>query len=361
MKFNIVKLLLFPVFFLLFFSCKDEAAEDLGEISVEIKELGHHDTNGGGVVHAGEDLHIDAKIKATNKISNINVSIYPKSNARLFIVNDDFSDYNGQINADFHKHIDIPQSVSAGDYMVSIKVTDQRGMAKVATGELKIEKEETNGIIVELDEVGEHDANGGGVINAGASLHLDGQVASVNKIAEVSVSIQAKNSTTPVITQIFPEYAEKSASTFHEHITLPTSLAVGDYVVTLTLKDKVGKVKSISKDLKVEQVLFDLTINSLGSHGHGHIGEFFNFNVAVKANQKPIKRIRVAVINKAEPSKYRVIDNFSEFDGKTLANVNKNIDIPADFISGKYLVYFIVYNEDGKSTIFEKEMDFVKH
>lgn len=361
MKFNFFKyLFLLPAFILALQSCRDDDNESAGNINIEIKELGHHDTHGGGVIHAGEELHLDAEITTTNKIDKINVSIAKKSNTKIQIVNEDFADYKGQLSADFHKHIDIPANTPAGDYVVIITVTDLKGITKTETADLKIEAEEKNNIIVELDEVGYHDTKGGNIINAGASLHLDGQVSSPDKIENVTISIQGKNATTPAITQDFSYYKDKLAATFHEHITIPTDFAIGDYIVTLTVKDKAGKTKSIQKDLKVESRLFDFTINNLGEHGHGHIGEAFNLNIGVKANKKAIKRIRVGILH-PEITTHRVVVNFTKYDGQTNATFNENIDIPTTFPAGKYNVIFITYDEDNKTTIYEKEVEFVKH
>lgn len=361
MKFNFLKyLFLLPAFILALQSCRDDDNESTGNINIEIKELGYHDTKGGGVVHAGEELHLDAEITTTNKINNINVSIAKKSNTKIQIVNEDFADYKGQLSADFHKHIDIPANTTAGDYVVNITVTDLKGVTKTETADLKIEAEEKNNIIVELDEVGYHDDKGGNLINAGASLHLDGQVSSPDKIENVTITIQGKNATTPAITEDFSYYKDKSAATFHEHITIPMDFPVGDYIVTLTVKDKAGKTKSIQKDLKVESKLFDFTINNLGEHGHGHIGEAFNLNIGIKANQKAIKRIRVGILH-PEITTHRVVANFTKYDGQTNATFNENIDIPSTFPAGKYNVIFITYDENNKSTIYEKEVEFVKH
>lgn len=247
MKFNFLKyLFLLPAFILALQSCRNDDNESVGNINIEIKELGHHDTKGGGVVHSGEELHLDAKITTTNKINNINVSIAKKSNTKIQIVNEDFADYKGQLSADFHKHIDIPANTPAGDYVVSITVTDLKGVTKTKTADLKIEESVSDLIKIEFKEIG-HNGHG----HIGEALSVKAHIDTKNPIAEITLEIHNEKNSNEKVSQSFSSYNGKTHAHFEGSINIPATFTAGEYHLHIVVKDNKGIEREVGKDIEL--------------------------------------------------------------------------------------------------------------
>src|SRR5690606_7993206 len=118
-----------------------------------LTEVGH-----GGTpphAHAGEDLHLEAEILAEAKIANVIIEIHSETDTTATEFTASYSDYNGLINATFHKHIDIPATQPAGLYHLHLTVTDTEGNTQTAESELEIlATEENSEITIALTEIG---------------------------------------------------------------------------------------------------------------------------------------------------------------------------------------------------------------
>jgi len=83
-------------------------------------------TNDSHMAMAGDELHLDAEITASQLIDYIEVELHPEG-----FVGDDieaqFTNYSGESSIDFHEHIEIPASAAAGEYHMHFKVVDQAG------------------------------------------------------------------------------------------------------------------------------------------------------------------------------------------------------------------------------------------
>lgn len=247
MKFNFFKyLFLLPAFILALQSCRNDDNESAGNINIEIKELGHHDTHGGGVVHAGEELHLDAEITTTNKIDKINVNIAKKNNSETKIVNQDFTDYKGQLSADFHKHIDIPANTSAGNYEVIITVTDLKGITKTETADLKIEESISELIKIELEEIG-HNGHG----HIGEALSVKAHIDTKNPIAEITLEIHNEKNSNEKVSQSFSSYNGKTHAHFEGSINIPATFTAGEYHLHIVVKDSKGIEREVGKDIEL--------------------------------------------------------------------------------------------------------------
>lgn len=99
-------------------------------------EIGTNDNHKASV---GGDLHLDAKITAVNLIDKIEIDLHPESGS-----GDDieavFTNYAGQASINFHNHIEIPATVTPGEYHFHIKVTDQHGLTTSIDADVEIEQ-----------------------------------------------------------------------------------------------------------------------------------------------------------------------------------------------------------------------------
>lgn len=86
----------------------------------------------------GDELHLDAEIDAPGKIDKIVVELHPEGGSGDDI-EAEFTKYAGQLNADFHDHIEIPSTAEAGEYHFHLKVTDEEGQTTEVDAEVDIQ------------------------------------------------------------------------------------------------------------------------------------------------------------------------------------------------------------------------------
>lgn len=220
-------------------------------IDVTLTEVGH-----GGTpphAHAGEDLHLEAEVTAMAKIANVTVEIHSETNSSAPEIVVSFNDYNGLINAEFHKHIDIPASQPAGLYHLHLTVTDANGNKKAAESELEILPAETEGSIsIAMTEIG-HGAIGSSHAHAGEDIHVEGTITSVNPVAVIQVEIHNESdASAPEITAEFANYAGQTAVNFHEHIDIPAAQPAGHYHFHITVTDNSGASHTEEYELEIE-------------------------------------------------------------------------------------------------------------
>ncbi|MCV6630517.1 MAG: DUF4625 domain-containing protein [Flavobacteriaceae bacterium] len=104
-------------------SC-DSDDDPLSKPEISDFELGLGDNRIG---YIGSDLHIEAEVEAENKISTIMVEIHMEDEAAGWQFEKTWTDFNGLLNTNFHKHIDIPANATAGIYHFHFVVTDMAG------------------------------------------------------------------------------------------------------------------------------------------------------------------------------------------------------------------------------------------
>lgn len=146
MKLVIKTMALSAIFSLLITSCnKNESPV------ITIHELGYDNTK---TVVAGNDLHIDAEILASQKIASIQLIIHSEAEhadapaqkvksvlntAAEWEVDSIYTKgYVGVKNAEFHEHVDVPATAALGHYHVHIKVTDMEGNQTVKEDEIEV-------------------------------------------------------------------------------------------------------------------------------------------------------------------------------------------------------------------------------
>lgn len=107
------------------------------------------DTRNNATGYPGRDIHVAAEIFAKNKIDKIVITIHEEGEhhdhattkadeTKEWEVTETYTDDNGQLNAAFHKHIDIPRNAEPGDYHFHFKVVDMQGLTTEINRELKI-------------------------------------------------------------------------------------------------------------------------------------------------------------------------------------------------------------------------------
>ncbi|WP_294823497.1 DUF4625 domain-containing protein [uncultured Flavobacterium sp.] len=232
-------------------SSDDDAAEVNQRIEVAFTEVGH-----GGTpphAHAGEDLHLEAEILAEAKIAAVTVEIHSETNANAPEITATYNDYNGLINATFHKHIDIPATQPAGLYHLHLKVTDADGNTRTAESELEILAAETGSdITIALTEIG-HGTAGNFHAHAGEEMHIEGTITSVHPVATVAIEIHhASNAAAPEIEALYSNYAGQTSINFHEHLAVPAGQPVGHYHFHITVTDDEGHTHTQEYELEIE-------------------------------------------------------------------------------------------------------------
>jgi len=109
--------------------------EDPAAPTISNVEVGENNSKTAAI---GEELHMDAEIDAPGKISKIEVELHPESGSGDDI-EAEFTNYSGQLNADFHEHVEIPSTAAAGEYHFHLKVTDEEGQTTEVDAEVDIQ------------------------------------------------------------------------------------------------------------------------------------------------------------------------------------------------------------------------------
>lgn len=125
------------VFFitLLQISCSsdDDLPNQVHLPEIQNLEVGVNDNR---IAYIGSDLHIEAEIFAENQIKTVDVIISNESQS--WILEKNYTEFLGQRNALFHKHIDIDSNAEPGIYKFKFTVTDQIGNESVQGMEIEL-------------------------------------------------------------------------------------------------------------------------------------------------------------------------------------------------------------------------------
>jgi hypothetical protein len=230
---------------LIFTSCSDDDVADT--ITINIKEVG---SNNSGLATAGGDLHIEADLVATARIASVEIEMHHETDASAPKINVVFTEYAGQINAELHKHIDIPANQPAGDYHLHIKVIDANGNTRTAETEVRILASHANLFTINLTEIG-HGTAGNFHAHAGEDMHIEGTISSTNPIASIAIEIHKTGA--PDIEAVFTTpYAGQTSVNFHEHIDIPANQPTGMYHFHLVVIDNQGNEAEVEYDLEIE-------------------------------------------------------------------------------------------------------------
>jgi uncharacterized membrane protein len=209
------------------FSCKKEEAPVAESPVITIKEVG---TNNSKVAYTGNDLHLDAEVKAPGKIASIKLQItLAETTYGWDFVKTYTTPYAGSKNADFHEHIDVPENARAGTYTLLIIVTDESGEKTQSKVDFQVIKD------LSLPRITEASLKA----TSTAVLNLSGTIQASNKIARLVVEVQSSAWTREFI---YTDAAMVDQSTFRLNKDIDVSSAPGGhYHINVTVVDKAGK------------------------------------------------------------------------------------------------------------------------
>lgn len=158
-------------------SCKKDKVDPPTAPTISNIEFGHNNNKTG---YIGADLHVEAEIKAPGKIDNIKVELHPENfngweYSKVFKEN-----FDGLLNATFHKHLPVSAGAIPGAYHLHFTVTDKNGMQTTVESGINIVSDPS------LPSVSGYTIS---VTNGGNTLHVEAEISAPNKIAEVKVEI----------------------------------------------------------------------------------------------------------------------------------------------------------------------------
>lgn len=236
----------------LFTSCSsdDDAVQQTSSITIELTEVG---LNNSGEGQVGDELHLEAEIFAEAKIATIEVELHSETDSSIPEIYAVYDDYDGLLNATFHKHIDIPPTQPAGHYHLHLTVKDQDGNTEMVESEVEIiAAGEESGIVIGISELG-HGTEGNYHTHVGEEMHIEGTITSVYPIATITVEIHNESDpSAPEIEATFPNYAGQTTADFHEHINIPTGQPAGEYHFHLNVTDNQGHSETVEYELEIE-------------------------------------------------------------------------------------------------------------
>ncbi len=128
-----------------FFSCQDDDDVALKAPIISGFEFGQGSTHSTDpVAYKGSDLHLEAEILAEATVSAIRLEIHGHGLTlgeaeEEWDFDRTYTDAKYLVkNPSFHEHVDIPARIPAGEYHVTLSVTDEAGNTSEAEGDLLI-------------------------------------------------------------------------------------------------------------------------------------------------------------------------------------------------------------------------------
>jgi type 1 fimbria pilin len=237
-------------------SCEKD--EEVPKPVIESIEFGSgHENPNNHAAYAGGDMHIEAKIKAEEKVDYINVEIHPEGEHEHegehgeWAYDSTFTEgFRGVIDPTFHKHIQIGDQAVPGHYHFHFTVTDMVGNQVSYEEELEILETESNIEVSNLSiNGGEHDVSktdGSFIISFNASA-TEGTLAKYS--IEVHNHPESGNEEDEVklmdseFTDGFNGLTSASAS---QAVSVDASAPLGEYHVEIVILDSEENEKVVS-------------------------------------------------------------------------------------------------------------------
>ncbi|WP_345952656.1 DUF4625 domain-containing protein [Mucilaginibacter sp. PAMB04168] len=227
MKVKYLQLWMMTLLIIILHACQKDAAVVLDKPSIAIDEVG---LNNSKVAYTGNDLHVDAAVTGPAKIASIKVQItLAETNYGWDFVKTYTTPYAGSKSADFHEHIDIPETAKAGKYTLLIVVTDEAGNKTQAKVDFEVIKD------LSLPRITEASLK---TVSA-STLNFSGMIQAANKIAKLVVEVQS-SAWTKTFTNTDQEMVDQTSYRLSKDIDLSGAPA-GHYHVNITVFDKAGK------------------------------------------------------------------------------------------------------------------------
>jgi hypothetical protein len=207
------------------------------------------------VAYKGSDIHFEAEISAEALVSSITLDIHAH----------DLSPGEGQVEWDygqtftdsaylvmnpvFHEHIDVPSNIPAGEYHITLTVTDELGNSTEIEGHIDI-----------LDPIALSEISIDTSVVRGNDFHAEFMVHAVHGIHNITVDIHGHGITVGEgevewhFEEIFTEgYHELTKVEFHKHIDVPATAPAGEYHISFIVEDEEGNIVEHESHLDVTE------------------------------------------------------------------------------------------------------------
>lgn len=218
--------------------------------TIERVEIGHHNSRKG---YIGDDLHLEATIKAEETIKEIKVVI--KAQQGSTTIEKTFPKYAEKKVVHFHEHIDIPADAQEGKYDLTLTITDLKEKTATLKTVLTVEKDPATEANEHKPSIGAielgHDNSKVGTI--GDDLHVEALLKAKHLIAEVKLVIASPTDASLKIEQTFPQAVDKEVYKLHQHVDIPANFTEGKYNLTLTLTDKEGEKAELKEEITLKK------------------------------------------------------------------------------------------------------------
>ena len=217
-------------------SCdNDDEPETVTPPVVTLAEVGEEDSK---LATAGDDLHLEGELLAEGQIGKIELTI-TTADGQADILSQSWTEgkYIGVRNTVFHEHVDIPEDTPAGDYKLTLTVTDKIGQRGSATSDLTINVLSQDAPQIDITEVG---ADNSKTAVAGSDMHLEAEISAPKKISEIEVELHTTAAGYEKVFTFTDKYSGETSAHFHEHLEIPSDAPAGEYHIHFTVTDAEG-------------------------------------------------------------------------------------------------------------------------
>ena len=256
MKTRLKQLALIAFVAITLYSCSsdDDGDIQLAAPSITNFEFGEGSTHGGeSVAYKGSDIHLEAEITAEATVASITLDIHGHD----LEVGEGEEEWDFEqtftnasylvINPEFHEHVDIPATAPAGEYHITLTVTDENGNSTEVEGEIEI-----------MDPITVSDMSIDETVARGSDFHVEFMIEAVNGIHNVTVDIHAHDLELAEgeeewdFEEVYEEgLHEETSAEFHKHIDVPATAPAGEYHMLITIEDEDGNTKMIDTHIDV--------------------------------------------------------------------------------------------------------------
>ncbi|UII26834.1 DUF4625 domain-containing protein [Fulvivirga maritima] len=211
------------------------------------------------VAYKGSDLHMEASIEAEATVQSITLTIHGHDleladGEEEWDLEQVFTDEKYLVkNPSFHEHIDIPANIPAGEYHITLLVTDEAGQTAESEGHLEIMDGDAS-----TGEISYSDLSIDETVVRGTDLHAEFMIDAHHGIHHIIVDIHGHDLTVGAgeeewhFEQEFEDgYHGESEVEFHEHIDVPANAPVGEYHATFIIEDEEGNELEFESHIEV--------------------------------------------------------------------------------------------------------------
>jgi hypothetical protein len=187
---------------------------------------------------------------------------------------------------------------------------------------------------------------------AGSDFHIDATINAPGGIANVQVEIHPESGTGWEYDSVYTEgLSGLKNATFHKHIDIPATAAVGHYHLHIIVTDNNGVKEDIEEEIEIKEDATLPSISGLGIELADNSAEL-HLETTITAPNK-IAEVGVEIHGTWE-KEYTYTD--AAMVGQTTYDFHQHIDISAA-PAGHYHIHFKVVDQAGKEKEFEDHFD----